>query len=121
MDKEYFDEFSRGKDENSKMIYKKTPTNTVYEKQIEPMMEAIYYKLLKDAKNHDKDSVLYRHHISYIKEAAKYYPDNHYEDTEPNQIVVDYISSMTDDYFIDLYKYLFPDGEYGVEYVGYFD
>ncbi len=121
MDREYFDEFSKGKEENGKRIYEKTPAEDIYKNQIEPMMEAIYYKLLKDAKNHDEDSILYRHHINYIKEATKYYPDNHYENTEPNQIVVDYISSMTDDYFIDLYKYLFPDGEYGVEYVGYFD
>ena len=68
------------------------------------MMEQIYEKLLGDAKAHNKDSVLYKHHIDYI-----------------NDIVVDYIASMTDDYFVDLYHYLFPDGKYGVKYVGYFE
>ena len=27
----------------------------------------------------------------------------------------------TDDYFVDLYNYLFSDGKYGVKYVGYFE
>ena len=37
-------------------------------------------------------------------------PDrDEYLRTEPNQIVVDYISSMTDRYFTALYAHLFPD------------
>lgn len=35
-------------------------------------------------------------------------------------MVVDYIASMTDDYFVDLHRYLFPDSPYRVEYRGYF-
>jgi dGTPase len=35
--------------------------------------------------------------------------------------VVDYIASMTDDYFIDLHHHLFPDSPYKVEYTGYFE
>ena len=46
---------------------------------------------------------------------------NNYLSQDPNEIVVDFIASMTDDYFIDLYEYLFPDGPYKVDYVGYFD
>jgi len=36
-------------------------------------------------------------------------------------MVVDYIASMTDDYFVDLYKHLFPGSKYDVKYVGYFE
>ena len=36
-------------------------------------------------------------------------------------MLVDYIASMTDDYFIDLHHYLFPDSDYTVQYRGYFD
>ena len=35
--------------------------------------------------------------------------------------MVDYIASMTDDYFIDLHRYLFPNSPYKVDYSGYFD
>ena len=41
--------------------------------------------------------------------------------TEPNQLVVDYIASMTDDYLIDLHHFLFPNSSYSVEYTGYFN
>ena len=34
---------------------------------------------------------------------------------------MDYIASMTDDYLIDLHRYLFPDSSYYVEYTGYFN
>ena len=44
-----------------------------------------------------------------------------YRATEVNQLVVDYMASMTDDYFIDLYENLFPDGNYKINYKGYFD
>ena len=28
---------------------------------------------------------------------------------------------LTDDYFVDLYHHLFPNGKYSVEYIGYFE
>ena len=52
---------------------------------------------------------------------AHYKREMPYEDTEPNQIVVDYIASMTDDYFIDLYSHLFPHSDKKIIYKGYFD
>ena len=73
-------------------------------------------------KDHDKTSVIYTHHINYLKELTHYYADAaKYEESDPDDIVVDYMASMTDDYFIDLYHYLFPKGKYKVEYIGYFD
>lgn len=120
MDKEFFEAFSQGKRENYEMIYGNEKVRKVYEEEINPMMEEIYKRLLSDAKSHNKDSVLYRHHISYIKELTRYYSDKDYEENEPNDIVVDYIASMTDDYFVDLYKFLFPKGKHEVRYIGYF-
>ena len=39
--------------------------------------------------------------------------------TEPNQIVVDYIASMTDSYFMALYAHLFPERATRVQLRGY--
>jgi dGTPase len=44
-----------------------------------------------------------------------------YEKTEANQLVVDYIASMTDDYFIELHEFLFPGSKHDLRYRGYFD
>ena len=58
MDEEYFEAFSKGKQENYKMIYGNERVERVYREDINPMMEAIYDRLLVDAKAHNRDSVL---------------------------------------------------------------
>lgn len=121
MDPEYFEAFSAAKQENNRLIYGNDALKTVYQEQIRPMFEAVYFALLKDAKDQKKDSLLYKHHIQYICKETQYYSKINYEDNEPDDIVVDYMASMTDDYFIDLYHDLFPKGPYKVNYIGYFD
>ena len=37
------------------------------------------------------------------------------------QLVVDYIASMTDDYFVELHQFLFPHSSHRLIYKGYFD
>ena len=122
MNREYFDAFSAGKKENYELIYKIDKIEKVYQDDIFPMMEQMYEKLLEDAKAHDKKSVLFEHHVKYIQNIMKYSPNKwNYEECEPNAMVVDYIASMTDDYFVDLYKHLFPGSKYDVKYIGYFE
>lgn len=121
MDDDYFLAFTNGKKENYERIYGNRKLEEVYQQQINPMLEAVYYKLLDDMKNHRKESVIYTHHINYIQDMIRYYSDADYGDSKPDDVVVDYIASMTDDYFVDLYAYLFPKGKYKVNYIGYFE
>lgn len=124
MDEDYFEEFSKAKTENSDWIYRDEKTDRIYQDKLNPMMEELYAHLLRDAKNMDEHSIFYRHHITYIEEITKYArqgkecPD--YRETPPDDMVVDYIAAMTDDYMIDLYRHLFPKGRYQVKYQGYF-
>lgn len=128
MDQNVYDALVNAKAENYEIIYKNPMLNEMYDKNIRPMFHDLYYALLDQAEKKDSDSVLYTHHINYLKNANQY---SHYFDIEdymetyingdPNEIVVDFIASMTDDYFIDLYHHLFPNGNYQVNYVGYFD
>ena len=93
-------------------------------KNLNPMFEEMYYQLLKDARDKNENSWLYRHHIAYVAENNRFsrtFSKEQYMETEPNQLVVDYIASMTDDYFVDLYHEMFPKGKYDVKYIGYFD
>lgn len=123
MDDEYFEALRQGKKENYEMIYKNPELDRLYETRIRPMFGELYGALLGMAQSGDRNSILYRHHISYVKannfSAADDFRD--YEEEEPNQIVVDYLASMTDDYFLALYKKLFPKGRYEVKFKGYFD
>lgn len=121
MDAQYFEAFSRGKKENKQQIYMHDVNVKVFDEQIYPMFEAIFERLLKDYLAKNRNSVIYTHHIDYIKEYTKYYGGRvTYEKESPEDIVADYIASMTDDYFIDLYEFLFPKGQHKVQYIGYF-
>lgn len=115
-----FKDLSTAKKENYEVIYNNDAMNQQYEEIIKPMFEELYYKLLDDVKRNDTDSIIYKHHINPIGNALKQYHGIDYSKEEKNQIVVDYIASMTDDYFIDLHRHLFPDSKYKIEYEPYF-
>ncbi len=119
LDKEYYEALADAKRDNYEQIYFNESVLRELDDCIEPMMEKIYYKLLSDVKEKNTSSIIYRHHINFINK-SHYERDFPYEDTEANQIVVDFIASMTDDYFVDLFEHLFPKCEHGIKYIGYF-
>ncbi|MDD6572205.1 MAG: HD domain-containing protein [Thermoflexaceae bacterium] len=123
MDREYYEAFSKAKSENYKLIYGNPEIDAIYTENVKPMFTEVYEELLHQVKEGDKNSIFYRHHIRYIEGInafLPYFSMEEYLEEEPNQLVVDFIASMTDDYFIDLYKELFPKGKYRIEYKGYF-
>jgi dGTPase len=123
LDKEYQEELEWYKELNYEKIYLVPELKSKYDDVISAMFDELYHKLLEDVKRMDAGSIIYRHHIldivrykrNYVKSAADYTAE------EPNQIVVDYIASMTDDYFLALYKRLFPDSKLKIEFKSYFD
>jgi dGTPase len=126
LDAEIVEEIRTAKQENYDIIYQNEKVASAYRDNIQPMFEAIYYRLLDDLRSGRRESWVYRHHCYFVNNNRRYYidasdPANDYLNEEPNQIVADYIASMTDDYFVDLYHNLFPDGKYGIRYVSYFD
>lgn len=123
LDEEYFEALRQAKRENYEMIYRNKELDDLYENEIRPMFGELYEELLRQAKSGKQDTILYRHHISYVKKNNFRIPEGvmPYEETEPNQMVVDFLASVTDDYFLALYKKLFPKGKHEVEFKGYFD
>ena len=84
------------------------------------MMAEVFGQLLCDLRAERRSSPIYRHHIDPLN--AVHYPrPMPYEKTDPCQIVIDYIAGMTDTYFIELHRYLFPESDLRVEIKGYFD
>ena len=120
LDEEHFKAVQSYKKENYAVIYANEPGRAILKRVVEPMMQEIYEQLLEDLQQEKTDSPIFRHHIDYVNQ-SRYPREIPYEKTEPNQIIVDYIASMTDDYLIDLHRYLFPDSNYYVEYTGYFN
>ncbi len=120
MSDEHFAALKSSKKENYDLIYHNGWVTENLQKTVRPMMEEMYLKLLSDLENEKRDSFIFTHHIDYVNK-AHYEREQPYESTEKNLIVVDYIASMTDDYFVDLYAKMFPHSRVTVNYKGYFD
>jgi len=123
IDPKYSSALENYKAENYSYIYRIPEIIDPYSSVIQPMFGELYTHFLDDLRRGDESSVIYRHHVLEMQS----YNDNYiktredYLATEPNQIVVDYIASMTDDYFLDVYKFLFPQSPLHIEYRSYFD
>lgn len=120
LDEKHFAALQKAKSDNYELVYKSDFARQGINEVIRPMMETVYEKLLSDLENGDLTSPVFTHHINYVNK-THYKRATPYEAGEPNQIVVDYIASMTDDYFLDLFAHLFPESKLKIEYKGYFD
>ncbi len=120
MNETYFEALRKAKADNYARIYKTEKVEKGLETLVKPMMTQLFERLLSDLVSGNTSSPIFSHHIAYVNK-AHYEREVPYENTEPSLIVTDYIASMTDDYFIDLHAYLFPDSMLKIEYKGYFD
>lgn len=120
LDEKHFEALKVSKEENYARIYLCPQNQELLDKTVKVMMGEMYERLLSDLENSNTSSPIFTHHIKYVT-GAHYERSTPYESEEKNQIVVDYIASMTDDYFVDLYAYLFPESDLHIEYKSYFD
>ena len=119
MDCAHFEALNQAKKENYEKIYLSRPIAETL-KPLKPMMENLYGQLLEDLKRGCRNSPVFTHHIDYVN--MTHYKRLHpYEQEDPNDVVTDYIASMTDDYFVDICRRLFPDSSFQAVYKGYFD
>ena len=120
LDADHFQALKDAKRENNSLIYRNAAKQAKLDTIVRPMMAQTYGQLLDDLKQNRIHSPIFTHHINYVNQTHYTRPES-YLRTEPNQLVVDYIASMTDDYFVDLHHYLFPDSPLRVAYKGYFN
>lgn len=120
MDEIHFEALRQAKAENYRLIYKRPEVKDVLEHTVRPMMGMLYERLLADLREGNTASPIFTHHIKQVQK-AHYQRPRPYEEENADRIVADYIASMTDDYFIDLFAYLFPKSPLRIEYKGYFE
>ena len=111
MSQDAFDDIVRAKRENYEKIYFQEGTVSVYENVVQEMFAEMYERLLSDLVAGDESSPVFRHHVKSLVEKSSSIKPDVYLQEEPNRIICDYISSMTDSYFIALYHHLFPQSE----------
>lgn len=119
MSREVFDDLKLAKRQNYELIYSREGMLDDASNCVEEMFEELYEHLLADVLAGDEDSPIFRHHINKLGSVSHSIDAGEYASTEPNQIVVDYIASMTDNYFMSIYQKLFPDHEKQIRMRGY--
>lgn len=108
MSEQAFNDIVCAKKQNYEQIYFKEGTVTEYENIVEEMFSELYEALLSQLIAGDESSPVFKHHVSRLCASSASITRDAYLQEEPNQIIADYISSMTDSYFIALHRYLFP-------------
>jgi dGTPase len=127
MDEEVYDDIEAMRTENGELIYQKEEVGNIYAETVEPMMIKLYHSFKDDFEKREVSSPLFKHYLNNYIVQGFYQPKDESGKLrfkkEPDEIVTDYIASMTDDYFVDVFKYMFPDDSLNesVQYIEYFD
>lgn len=103
-----FEDIVTAKRQNYEQIYFKEGTVSPVENIVEEMFTELYEELYRQLKSGDERSPVFKHHIALVCAKSFTLTQEEYLQEEPNQIIVDYVSSMTDSYFLALYHHLFP-------------
>ncbi len=104
MDAEVFEAIDAIRKENYAKIYETDFVRARIE-VVEDMMARLYNRFIDDIAAGDESSPIFRHHAHNALMRHDYAWELEHR---PDDVVVDYIASMTDDYFVDLYRYMFP-------------
>lgn len=108
MSEEAFLEMRRAKRENYQKIYNASEVNGEFDKGMGELFASLYHTVLDDLKEGREESPVFRHHIRYVEQWLGHYGHSYDWQSDLDLTVVDYLSSMTDDYFMAIAEYLFP-------------
>lgn len=121
MSEEIYQDLKLAKTQNYEVIYSKEGILEKSFSEVETMFQELYEKILDDLNKGDESSPVHRHHVKQLVKKSHYIKAEDYLKIDPNQIVCDYIASMTDNYFVNLYEHTFPTSEkriYTKDYMG---
>ena len=97
---------------NMKNIYR-NPLIMIHNRKIERLFIMMFDEILKDLEQGNRESPVFKDHVNQIE---RYYP-NYIESTKPAaQVVVDFISSMTDRQFLQTVSDMFFPGPLPTNY-----
>ena len=108
MSQEAFEDIKRAKRQNYQLIYEREGFADGSGNVVEEMFQEMYARLCDDVVAGDESSPVFVHHARNLARWSSSIDAEAYMAGEPNQIVVDYLASMTDSYFMALYEHLFP-------------
>lgn len=120
MSRAVFEDVKLAKRQNYERIYDCEGWRAGSGNTVEEMFAEMYEHLLADVQSGDERSPVFRHHAKQLaKKSRTITAEAYLAETEPNQVVVDYMASMTDRYFMELYRHLFPQSNKQILAQGY--
>lgn len=109
MSEEGFGELRRAKRENKEKIYTSEEVNGDFSRPVRELFARMYEHELDVLAKGDRSRAIFRHHIEPLERHLAPYGRTYDWEADPDLCVVDFISSMTDDYFIATAEQLFPE------------
>lgn len=111
--------------ENSEVIYSHPELNNPYFEIVKPLLGNLYDCLVEDVESRNYDSPVFRHYLDDPTQGRCYRDADDWQKViaPADDIVTDFIGSMTDDYFIDICRHLHLDDPLldTLRYKEYFD
>ena len=107
MSREIFEDLKVAKRQNYELIYDNEGMVGRTKNLVEDMFASIYELLLDDVLAGREGSPIVTRHLAELLARSRTWTADAYLSQEPNRIVCDYLSSMTDDGFMALYRHLF--------------
>ena len=108
MSEEGFSEMRRAKRENYEKIYGASEVNGEFDRGMDELFHRLYERVVDDLLAGRTESPVFRHHIRIIDRGLGFYGRHYLWEDDPDLTAVDYISSMTDDYFMAVCEHYFP-------------
>ena len=125
MDEAVFNDLRDLIHENSEVIYSHPELNSPYFEIVKPLLGKLYDCLVEDVEEHNYDSPVFRHYLNDPIQGRCYRDADDWQKViaPADDIVTDFIASMTDDYFIDICRHLHLDDPLldTLRYKEYFD
>ena len=115
-----FAELRRAKRENYQKIYGSTEVDGDFGRKVAELFDALYDHELAALRAGDEKSAIIAQHVRPTERRLSYYGRTYDWEDDPDQTVVDFISSMTDDYFMATCEALFPSAARVFPRRGYF-
>lgn len=120
MSEEGFGELRRAKRENYEKIYNASEVNDTCSGELRDLFARMYERVLADLEAGDESAPVFRHHIARLDAYLSHYGRTYDWQSDHDLATVDFISSMTDDYFVAYAEDAFPDVTGSFPRSGYF-
>jgi len=120
MSEEAFGELVRAKRENYEKIYARSESNSKQADVVRELFGLMYLRVLEDLQAGSEAAPVFRHHIVPLTRYLGHYGKS-YDFSDHDLTAVDFISSMTDNYFMEYALHLFPARAAEIKHRGFLD